>query len=87
MALGAGQQLLHYRLIEKLGEGGMGVVWKAVDTRLDRTVAIKVLRHQLSGDARNRERFEREARAISNVNHPHICTLHDIGRQVTSTSS
>ena len=71
----------HYRLIEKVGEGGMGVVWKAVDTRLHRTVAIKVLRHQLAGDARNRERFEREARAISNVNHPHICTLYDIGRQ------
>jgi serine/threonine protein kinase len=57
----------------------MGIVWKAVDTRLDRTVAIKVLRHHLS-DARNRERFEREARAISHLNHPNIRTLHDIGR-------
>jgi serine/threonine protein kinase len=80
VTLAADQQLLHYRLIEKIGEGGMGVVWKAVDTRLDRIVALKVLRHQLSGDARNRARFEREARAISNLNHPHICTLHDIGR-------
>ena len=81
MAIESGQQLLHYRLVEKIGEGGMGVVWKASDTRLDRTVAIKVLRHQLSDEARVRERFEREARAISNLNHPHICTLHDIGRQ------
>jgi pimeloyl-ACP methyl ester carboxylesterase/predicted Ser/Thr protein kinase len=80
ITLEAGQQLLYYRLITKLGEGGMGVVWKAEDTRLNRIVAIKVLRPQLSDDARNRERFEREARAISNVNHPHICTLHDIGR-------
>jgi serine/threonine protein kinase len=58
----------------------MGVVWRAVDTRLDRTVAIKVLRHDLSGDVRSRKRFEREARAISNLNHPNICTLYDIGR-------
>jgi len=50
----AGQQLLHYRLIEKIGEGGMGVVWKATDTRLDRTVAIKVLRHSLADGARIR---------------------------------
>ncbi|MCK5361645.1 MAG: protein kinase, partial [Gammaproteobacteria bacterium] len=62
-------------------EGGMGVVWKATDTRLDRSVAIKVLRHQLSDDVRVRERFEREAHTISNLNHPHICTLHDIGHQ------
>lgn len=80
VAFEAGQQFQHYRLIEKVGEGGMGAVWKAVDTRLDRTVAIKVIRHHLSGDARHRERFEREARAISNLNHPHICTLHDVGR-------
>ena len=80
VAVKAGQRLQHYRLVEKVGEGGMGVVWKAVDTRLDRTVAIKLLRHHLSGDARNRERFEREARAISNLTHPNICTLHDIGR-------
>jgi serine/threonine protein kinase len=77
----AGQLLLHYRLIEQIGEGGMGVVWRATDTRLDRTVAIKVLRHQLSEGARLRDRFEREARAISNLNHPHICTLYDIGCQ------
>ena len=81
MTIEAGHQLLHYRLVEKIGEGGMGVVWKATDTRLDRTVAIKVLRHQLSDGARARERFEREARTISNLNHPHICTLHDIGCQ------
>ena len=81
MAIEVGHQLLHYRLIERIGEGGMGVVWKATDTRLDRTVAIKVLRHQLSDDVRVRERFEREAHTISNLNHPHICTLHDIGSQ------
>ena len=75
-----GHTLLHYRLVEKIGAGGMGVVWKAVDTRLDRTVAIKVLPSHLSDDARLRERFEREARTISSLNHPHICTLHDIGR-------
>ena len=81
MTIEAGQQLLHYRLLEKIGEGGMGVVWKATDTRLDREVAIKVLRHQLSDGVRARERFEREARTISSLNHPHICTLYDIGCQ------
>jgi serine/threonine protein kinase len=81
VALEAGQQLRHYRLIDKIGEGGMGVIWKATDTRLDRDVAIKVLRRQLAGDPRLRERFEREARTISSLNHPHICTLYDIGQQ------
>jgi serine/threonine protein kinase len=81
MAIRAGQQLLHYRLTDKIGEGGMAVVWKATDTRLDRVVAIKVLRHQLAGDMSLRERFEREARTISGLSHPHICTLHDIGHQ------
>jgi serine/threonine protein kinase len=79
MAIRTGTQLLHYRLTDKIGEGGMGVVWKATDTRLDRVVALKVLRHQLAGDTSLRDRFEREARAISALNHPHICTLHDIG--------
>jgi len=78
--LQTGQHLLHYRLLEQIGEGGMGVVWKATDTRLDRTVAVKVLPSHLSGDSTLRERFEREARTISQLNHPHICTLHDIGR-------
>lgn len=59
----------------------MGEVYKATDTRLDRTVAIKVLPEELSGNAERRERFEREARVISKLNHPHICTLHDVGRQ------
>jgi len=79
MDIRPGQQLLHYRLIEQIGEGGMGVVWKATDTRLDRTVAIKLLRQQLAGGASAQVRFGREARAISNLNHPHICTLYDIG--------
>jgi hypothetical protein len=72
--------LSHYRLIEQIGEGGMGVVWKATDTRLDRTVAIKVLPPHLSQDPELRARFEREARTISQLNHPNICTLHDVGR-------
>ena len=81
MALEPGQQLSHYRLVEKIGEGGMGVVWKATDTRLGRSVAVKVLRQQAAGAPGARERFERESRTISRLNHPHICTLHDIGRQ------
>ncbi len=59
----------------------MGEVYKARDTRLDRTVAVKVLPSHLSEDPRLRERFEREARAVSSLNHPHICTLHDVGRE------
>jgi serine/threonine protein kinase len=80
VTLEAGRELLHYHLVEQIGQGGMGVVWKASDTRLDRAVAIKVLPAHLSEDETLRARFEREARAISQLNHPHICTLHDIGR-------
>ena len=72
--------LSHYRLIEQIGEGGMGVVWKATDTRLDCTVAIKVLHTHLSQDPELRARFEREARTISQLNHPNVCTHHDVGR-------
>ena len=71
--LAPGKMLDRYRVEEKLGEGGMGRVFRAVDTRLGRTVAIKVV------DAEFTRRFEREARAISALNHPHICTLHDVG--------
>ncbi len=76
-----GKTISHYRLIDKLGEGGMGVVYKATDTRLDRTVAVKVLPTERLSSPQARERFEREARAISSLNHPHICTLHDVGHE------
>jgi serine/threonine protein kinase len=70
-----------YEILSPLGAGGMGEVYKAKDTRLDRTVAIKVLPSHLSANAELRERFEREARTVSSLNHPNICTLHDIGNQ------
>jgi eukaryotic-like serine/threonine-protein kinase len=74
-----GSQLGPYVILEKLGEGGMGEVYRARDTRLDRMVAIKILPPQLASDPQFRERFDREARVISQLTHPHICTLHDVG--------
>ena len=76
-----GRQLGSYQILGMLGAGGMGVVYKAKDTRLNRTVAIKILPRVLSERADLRQRFEREARAIASLNHPHICTLHDIGQE------
>src|SRR5215472_553098 len=73
-----GTTLRHYRIVEKIGEGGMGVVYRAVDTHLDRTVAIKVLRPEAVGDAERKWRFVREAKAASALNHPHIVTIHDV---------
>ncbi len=70
-----------YEIIAPLGAGGMGEVYRARDTRLNRTVAIKVLPDHLGDSAKLRERFEREARTIASLNHPHICTLHDVGRE------
>ena len=74
-----GQTLGHYRVDEPIGAGGMGEVYKATDTRLDRTVAIKVLLAHVAADPDLRQRFEREAKTISSLNHPHICTLYDVG--------
>ena len=73
------QQIHHYRLIEKIGEGGMGVVWKAEDTRLQRHVALKFVPESETSDATTVDRHLREARAASALNHPHICAIHDIG--------
>ena len=81
MSITPGTRLGPYQIGEQLGAGGMGEVYRARDTRLDRTVAIKVLPKDLSARAELRERFEREARTVSSLNHPHICTLYDIGKQ------
>ena len=81
MALIAGTKLGPYEIQSPLGAGGMGEVYRARDTRLDRIVAVKVLASHLSSSPELKQRMEREARAISSLNHPHICQLYDIGSQ------
>jgi eukaryotic-like serine/threonine-protein kinase len=81
MALASGTRLGPYEIVSPIGAGGMGEVYRARDTRLERTVAIKVLPALLSTDQRLKQRFEQEARAISSLNHPHLCTLYDVGTQ------
>jgi eukaryotic-like serine/threonine-protein kinase len=81
MALAVGTRLGAYEITGQLGAGGMGEVYRARDTRLERTVAIKVLHSQLTASAELRGRFEREAKVVSQLQHPHICVLHDVGSE------
>src|SRR5262245_46558764 len=81
MGLESGTRLGPYEVAELIGAGGMGEVYKATDTRLNRTVAIKVLPPHWADDPEMKQRFDREAQAIASLNHPNICTLHDIGRE------
>ena len=87
MSLSPGVRLGAYEIVALVGAGGMGEIYRARDTRLERTVAIKVLAGSLAADPQLRERFDREARAISSLNHPHIGTLFDVGHHDPSTGS
>src|SRR6266581_4750258 len=81
MSLSSGTKLGPYEILSKIGAGGMGEVYRARDTRLERTVAIKVLPSEFSRHAELRKRLEREARTLSSLAHPHICSLYDVGQQ------
>jgi len=87
MSLVLGVRLGPYEILGPLGAGGMGEVYKARDTRLDRIVAIKVLAAELANDPQFHERFDREAHAIAAPNHPHVCTLYEVGHQVVQPKS
>src|SRR5262245_41844657 len=87
MSLAAGTKLGPYEIVAPIGAGGMGEVYRARDTRLDRTVAIKILPLDLARDPQLRDRFEREARAISSLQHPHICALFDVGEADVGATS
>src|ERR1051325_3462803 len=80
-SVASGTKLGPYEILSRLGAGGMGGVWRATDTRLDRSVAVKILPADFAQNAQLKIRFEREAKTISQLNHPNICTLHDIGQQ------
>ena len=86
MTLTPGSRLGPYEIVAPIGEGGMGEVYRATDTRLDRTVAVKILRDGVASDPERRSRFEREARAIASLAHPHVCALHDVGRAPSAGS-
>jgi Tol biopolymer transport system component len=81
MTVAAGSRLGPYEILSRIGAGGMGEVWKGRDTRLERSVAIKVLSRNLAASPEVRQRFEREAKTISQLSHPHVCALHDVGRE------
>ena len=81
MPLSSGVRLGPYEILAPLGAGGMGEVYRARDTRLERIVAVKILPAQFSADPIRKQRLEREAKTISNLNHPHICVLYDVGQQ------
>jgi len=81
MPVAAGTRFGPYEILAPIGAGGMGEVYRARDTRLDRTVVVKVLPERRSSSPLARERFEREAKAISSLSHPHICPLYDVGQQ------
>ncbi len=81
MALAPGVRLGPYEVLAAIGKGGMGEVYKARDTRLDRTVAIKVLPEHVASDPELKQRFEREAKTLAALSHPHICPIHDVGSQ------
>src|SRR5215470_8545549 len=81
MPLDSGTRLGPYQIVAAIGAGGMGEVYRARDTRLGRDVAVKILPKEMSADATSKQRFEREAKTISGLNHPNICVLHDVGSQ------
>jgi serine/threonine protein kinase len=85
MTIAADSLLGPYEILAPLGAGGMGEVYEARDTRLDRTVAVKVLPAHLSSSPESRQRFEREAKTISALSHPHICALYDVGTRTASS--